>query len=303
MHWDAHDLLLVRFKERYLTGFPPLTSSYQLIALSSLAAGQSWSVYVCRPSRSARCSRSLSSRSTAEPQQTHSITELYHTFFPPLTLTKEFSVLESKLGVNTKSHEQFRGLLFSVEALRLDRLDLRLDRVNTGCSKHVMFQWILCSTSICIHVIIRPPALMVVSVCPAGWPPHRTLRGHRNKVTCVLYPYQISPRYDQRSLVSGGVDFSVIVWDIFTGEMKHIFCVHGGEITQLIIPPENCSVRRVCVCFCLLVSGFFCFLLCLLSSVLLLTLRVVVVATPAHFKTDWSTERIFRLCILPVTLR
>uniref|UniRef100_A0A7N8XH26 WD repeat domain 7 n=1 Tax=Mastacembelus armatus TaxID=205130 RepID=A0A7N8XH26_9TELE len=76
-----------------------------------------------------------------------------------------------------------------------------------------------------------------------GWPPHRTLRGHRNKVTCVLYPYQISPRYDQRSLVSGGVDFSVIVWDIFTGEMKHIFCVHGGEITQLIVPPENCSVR------------------------------------------------------------
>ncbi|XP_076019795.1 WD repeat-containing protein 7 [Genypterus blacodes] len=82
-----------------------------------------------------------------------------------------------------------------------------------------------------------------------GWPPHRTLRGHRNKVTCVLYPYQISPRYDQRSLVSGGVDFSVIVWDIFTGEMKHIFCVHGGEITQLIMPPENCSTRvQHCVC-------------------------------------------------------
>uniref|UniRef100_A0A669EXL0 WD repeat domain 7 n=1 Tax=Oreochromis niloticus TaxID=8128 RepID=A0A669EXL0_ORENI len=82
-----------------------------------------------------------------------------------------------------------------------------------------------------------------------GWPPHRTLRGHRNKVTCVLYPYQVSPRYDQRSLVSGGVDFSVIVWDIFTGEMKHIFCVHGGEITQLIVPPENCSTRvQHCVC-------------------------------------------------------
>ena len=77
---------------------------------------------------------------------------------------------------------------------------------------------------------------------PPGWPPHRTLRGHRNKVTCLLYPHQVSPRYDQRSLVSGGVDFSVIVWDIFTGEMKHIFCVHGGEITQLLVPPENCSV-------------------------------------------------------------
>ncbi|TSK72167.1 WD repeat-containing protein 7 [Bagarius yarrelli] len=75
-----------------------------------------------------------------------------------------------------------------------------------------------------------------------GWPPHRTLRGHRNKVTCLLYPHQVSPRYDQRYLVSGGVDFSVIVWDIFTGEMKHIFCVHGGEITQLLVPPENCSV-------------------------------------------------------------
>ncbi|KAI5091513.1 WD repeat-containing protein 7, partial [Silurus meridionalis] len=82
-----------------------------------------------------------------------------------------------------------------------------------------------------------------------GWPPHRTLRGHRNKVTCLLYPHQVSPRYDQRSLVSGGVDFSVIVWDIFTGEMKHIFCVHGGEITQLLVPPETCSIRvQNCVC-------------------------------------------------------
>ncbi|MEQ2169456.1 WD repeat-containing protein 7, partial [Goodea atripinnis] len=94
-----------------------------------------------------------------------------------------------------------------------------------------------------------------------GWPPHRTLRGHRNKVTCVLYPYQVSPRYDQRSLVSGGVDFSVIVWDIFTGEMKHIFCVHGGEITQLIVPPENCSIpaasslqTRVQHCVCSVAS-------------------------------------------------
>ncbi|XP_060617291.2 WD repeat-containing protein 7 isoform X5 [Anolis sagrei] len=82
-----------------------------------------------------------------------------------------------------------------------------------------------------------------------GWPPHRTLRGHRNKVTCLLYPHQVSSRYDQRYLVSGGVDFSVIIWDIFSGEMKHIFCVHGGEITQLLVPPENCSARvQHCVC-------------------------------------------------------
>uniref|UniRef100_A0A803WGB1 WD repeat domain 7 n=1 Tax=Ficedula albicollis TaxID=59894 RepID=A0A803WGB1_FICAL len=78
-----------------------------------------------------------------------------------------------------------------------------------------------------------------------GWPPHRTLRGHRSKVTCLLYPHQVSSRYDQRYLVSGGVDFSVIIWDIFSGEMKHIFCVHGGEITQLLVPPENCSVSAL----------------------------------------------------------
>ncbi|MEE6457885.1 hypothetical protein FKM82_000084 [Ascaphus truei] len=82
-----------------------------------------------------------------------------------------------------------------------------------------------------------------------GWPPHRTLRGHRNKVTCLLYPHQVSARYDQRYLISGGVDFSVIVWDIFSGEMKHIFCVHGGEITQLLVPPDNCSTRvQHCIC-------------------------------------------------------
>ncbi|NXW48263.1 WDR7 protein, partial [Nyctiprogne leucopyga] len=82
-----------------------------------------------------------------------------------------------------------------------------------------------------------------------GWPPHRTLRGHRNKITCLLYPHQASSRYDQRYLISGGVDFSVVIWDIFSGEMKHIFCVHGGEITQLLVPPENCSARvQHCIC-------------------------------------------------------
>ncbi|XP_069780050.1 WD repeat-containing protein 7 isoform X2 [Narcine bancroftii] len=82
-----------------------------------------------------------------------------------------------------------------------------------------------------------------------GWPPHRTLRGHRGKVTCLLYPHQVSTRYDHCYLVSGGVDFSVIIWDINSGEMKHTFCVHGGEITQLVVPPENCSSRvQYCIC-------------------------------------------------------
>ena len=41
-----------------------------------------------------------------------------------------------------------------------------------------------------------------------GWPPHRTLRGHRDKVTCLIYPNQESPdRYGSEILVSGGADF------------------------------------------------------------------------------------------------
>ncbi|XP_074994215.1 WD repeat-containing protein 7 isoform X2 [Calonectris borealis] len=53
----------------------------------------------------------------------------------------------------------------------------------------------------------------------------------------------------EHMLRRGGVDFSVIIWDIFSGEMKHIFCVHGGEITQLLVPPENCSARvQHCIC-------------------------------------------------------
>ncbi|XP_078738105.1 WD repeat-containing protein 7-like isoform X1 [Lampetra fluviatilis] len=82
-----------------------------------------------------------------------------------------------------------------------------------------------------------------------GWPPHRTLRGHEGKVSSLLYPYQLSPRYDQRWLLSGGVDFSVILWDIISGEMLHTFCIHGGEILQLLVPPEGCSPRvQHCVC-------------------------------------------------------
>uniref|UniRef100_A0A8B9J163 WD repeat domain 7 n=1 Tax=Amazona collaria TaxID=241587 RepID=A0A8B9J163_9PSIT len=82
-----------------------------------------------------------------------------------------------------------------------------------------------------------------------GWPPHRTLRGHRRAVTCLLYPHQLAARYEPSCLLSGAVDFSVILWDMASGELKHLFCVHGGEITQLLVPPESCSARvQHCVC-------------------------------------------------------
>ena len=51
-----------------------------------------------------------------------------------------------------------------------------------------------------------------------------------------------SPRYDPDHLVSGGMDFTVVLWDISNGTKLHTFSVHGGEIMQLIVPPENCNV-------------------------------------------------------------
>ncbi|KAI8441558.1 hypothetical protein MSG28_015140 [Choristoneura fumiferana] len=62
-------------------------------------------------------------------------------------------------------------------------------------------------------------------------------------------------KYDRSHLVSGGIDFAVCLWDLFSGQLLHRFCVHAGEITQLIVPPTNCSViasgvwrPRHCLC-------------------------------------------------------
>nr|CAB3267729.1 WD repeat-containing protein 7 [Phallusia mammillata] len=75
-------------------------------------------------------------------------------------------------------------------------------------------------------------------------PAHRTLRGHRDRVTCLLYPHQEAPnRYSAECMVSGGADFSVVVWDISSGTVMHSFHVHGGDISQLIIPPDGCNQR------------------------------------------------------------
>ena len=43
-------------------------------------------------------------------------------------------------------------------------------------------------------------------------------------------------------LVTGSLDFSVILWNIHTGEMVHRFVVQTGEILQLSIPPNNVNV-------------------------------------------------------------
>ncbi|XP_063977797.1 WD repeat-containing protein 7 isoform X2 [Diachasmimorpha longicaudata] len=81
------------------------------------------------------------------------------------------------------------------------------------------------------------------------WPPHQVLVGHSGRVNCLLYPHSAAPRYDKAHLVSGSVDFAVCLWDLYAGTLIHRFCVHAGEITQLMVPPDNCSPRiQKCVC-------------------------------------------------------
>ncbi|XP_031568351.1 WD repeat-containing protein 7-like [Actinia tenebrosa] len=81
------------------------------------------------------------------------------------------------------------------------------------------------------------------------WPSHRILTGHRGRVTCLLYPRDEDKRYDKHYLVSGGVDFSVKLWDIYSGDLLCTFSPHGGEILRLICTPPDCSNRvQYCIC-------------------------------------------------------
>lgn len=78
------------------------------------------------------------------------------------------------------------------------------------------------------------------------WPLHHLLLGHKGRVNCLVYPHGAHPRYDAAYLVSGGRDFSVILWDIVKCDLLHRFCVQAGEINQILVPPNECSVS-VCV--------------------------------------------------------
>ncbi|KAJ9576411.1 hypothetical protein L9F63_006723, partial [Diploptera punctata] len=81
------------------------------------------------------------------------------------------------------------------------------------------------------------------------WPPHQLLLGHAGRVNCLLYPNHLHQRYEKSHLVSGGVDFAVCLWDLYSGTLLHRFCVHAGEITQLLVPPNTCSPRiQKCIC-------------------------------------------------------
>ncbi len=77
----------------------------------------------------------------------------------------------------------------------------------------------------------------------SNWPQHQVLLGHSGRVNCLLYPNNDHPRYDVAHLVSGAVDFTVCLWDIYTGALLHRFGCHAGEINSLYVPPPGCSPR------------------------------------------------------------
>ena len=70
------------------------------------------------------------------------------------------------------------------------------------------------------------------------------LNKHNAKVTCLLYPHAEHSRYDSSMLVTGSIDFSIVLWNINTGDMIHRFVVQSGEILQLSVPPNNVNVRH-----------------------------------------------------------
>jgi WD40 repeat protein len=76
-----------------------------------------------------------------------------------------------------------------------------------------------------------------------NWPAHQVLKGHTGKVNCLLYPHHQNSRYELSHLLSGGVDFSVCLWDLDAGCLLYRYSVHAGEVNQLLVPPPNCNAR------------------------------------------------------------
>uniref|UniRef100_A0A914LM41 WD_REPEATS_REGION domain-containing protein n=1 Tax=Meloidogyne incognita TaxID=6306 RepID=A0A914LM41_MELIC len=100
--------------------------------------------------------------------------------------------------------------------------------------------------------------------------------GHSSSVTCFLYPFAESNRYDPNLLLSGSADFSVIVWNVTNDERLHRFSSQGGTITQLLVPPVNCNTKLLdCVC-CIAADNSACF-------VSLKKLRCVLLASRQQF--------------------
>lgn len=87
-----------------------------------------------------------------------------------------------------------------------------------------------------------PNQLFIVSIVGASKVSEYKLNTIKQMIFIELRLFCVESRYDKSHLLSGGVDFAVCLWDLYSGALLHRFCVHAGEITQLLVPPNSCSV-------------------------------------------------------------
>ena len=66
-------------------------------------------------------------------------------------------------------------------------------------------------------------------------------------MTCLLYPSSHSKAYNRDYVLSGAADFTVKLWDLYSGVLVHTFAVHGGKVKDIVsCPPDiNVSVATV----------------------------------------------------------
>lgn len=61
-------------------------------------------------------------------------------------------------------------------------------------------------------------------------------------MSALLHPYANSRAYNSDHLVSGGADFTVKLWDLYSGMLVHTFAVHGGEVKSIVSCPPDINV-------------------------------------------------------------
>ncbi|KAM6201075.1 WD repeat-containing protein 72 [Rhynchocyon petersi] len=81
---------------------------------------------------------------------------------------------------------------------------------------------------------------------------NKVLKGHHQSVTSLLYPHGLSSKVDQSWMVSGDQDSCVILWNIFTEQILHKFCLEAGPVTSLLMSPETFRLRgdQIICCVC-----------------------------------------------------
>ncbi|XP_057311095.1 WD repeat-containing protein 7-like isoform X1 [Hydractinia symbiolongicarpus] len=100
---------------------------------------------------------------------------------------------------------------------------------------------------------IRVSISQLLQSCDADPSPdmsiYQVFHGHTGSVTCLLYPHDENPRYNEIYLISGGSDFTVRAWDLASGTLLHTFHCHGGEVLRLMVTPPECNTRFMsCIC-------------------------------------------------------